>query len=765
VNALLRKGSRVRTILVAAVATAVVLVFTQFVLPGAGGGRGTPGSIVFFGGVTGLISALTAVGIVLIYRTNRIINFAQTAIGAAGAIFAYNLMVATHWPYPLAFAIGVVIGAAIGAIVDVAVVKRFFFASRLLLTALTVTLQFALLSIALVFASFSFFGGTDRTLADRLGKEPVHFPFPGFHFHIGSNSLSYGFPEIFAIAMCVAVFIGITWFFYRTRTGVAVRAAAENSERASLLGIPIKQMSTVVWAIAGAISAVGLILLGTVTDFTSSSGGAITTLVHSLAAAVLARMKSIPVAIASAVGIEVVAQAVKWSYPDRVELIDLGLLLLIVFGLLVQSRERSRGDEGDAGSWKTIEEFRAIPRELLALRGIRVARWIGAGILLLVVLLVPWILNVGPMLQAGRVLIYTLVLLSLVVLTGWAGQVSLGQFGFVAIGAVVGGALTSRLSVPFWVALPAAAIFTALFAVILGLTSLRIRGFYLAVTTLAFSVAAQSMLFSQKYFGWLLPSRVDRPTAFFFDFNDEKSMYYLLVVLVMIVILVVSVLRRTRVGRVLIGLRENEQNAQSFGINAVRARLTAFALSGFIAGYAGVLLAHQQRAIDPTSYSSALSLQFFVLAAITGFGAVSGAVIGGIFIACQTLALSVSGPVSIFLGLALGGPGLLLILYSFPRGLSSVVYGLRDSLLRIVAQRRQLVVPALFADFDPYAVERNLVPLAERDERRIRESARQTHSYLRESALYATDDDDDRRGRDEEAKALQAAAQRVTEGG
>jgi branched-chain amino acid transport system permease protein len=356
------------------------------------------------------------------------------------------------------------------------------------------------------------------------------------------------------------------------------------------------------------------------------------------------------------------------------------------------------------------------------------------------------------------------VLLSLVVLTGWAGQVSLGQFGFVAIGAVVGGALTARLSVPFWVALPAGALFTAAFAVLLGLTSLRIRGFYLAVTTLAFAAAVDSMLFSQKYFSWLLPSRVDRPTAFFFDFNDEKSMYYLLVIFVVLMVLGVSFLRRTRVGRVLIGLRENEPNAQSFGINAVRARLTAFALSGFIAGFAGVLLVHQQRAVDPTSYSSALSLQFFVLAAIAGFGAVSGAVIGGVFIAVQTLALNVSGPFSIFLQLVFGGLGFLILLYCIPRGLSSVVYGLRDSILRIVAQRRQIVVPALFADYDPYAVERNLVPLAEPDERRSRELAQAARRYTQQSDLYALTDDGANGERNEDAKALQAAAQRVSEG-
>ena len=109
------------------------------------------------------------------------------------------------------------------------------------------------------------------------------------------------------------------------------------------------------------------------------------------------------------------------------------------------------------------------------------------------------------------------------VLTGWAGQVSLGQFAFVAVGAVVAGALTARVGLSFWLAVPLAAAFTAAFAVAVGLPALRIRGLFLAVTTFAFAVAVRSLLFEPRYFAWLLPGAVERPTLFFFDFGDERS--------------------------------------------------------------------------------------------------------------------------------------------------------------------------------------------------------------------------------------------------
>jgi branched-chain amino acid transport system permease protein len=764
----LPRGSKQRTAVATMLAVGALILVTQFGLPGGSGGtRGTPGAILFFGGVTGLISALTAVGIILIYRTNRIINFAQSAIGAAGAIFAYNLMVALHWAFPLAFAIGVLIGGTLGALIDIAVVKRFFNAPRLLLTAMTIAILGALFQVAFVLVSFPFFGGEngDRSLQQRLGAQHVDLPFSSYHFRIGKTALDFGFPELFAIGLCLLTLGGVAFFLYRTRVGIAVRAASENTERASLLGIPIKLMSTVVWTVAGLVSAIGLLLIGTVTDFTAAAGGGTGTLIRSLAAAVLARMRSIPVAVAAAIGIDLADRALRWSYPDRAELVDLGLLVIIVVGLLLQTRERLRGDEGEAGTWKSIEEFRPVPRELLALRGLRIGRWALGLALLGGVLIIPWILSVGPTNEAGRIVIYTIVLLSLVVLTGWSGQVSLGQFGLVAIGAVVGGAFTARLGVAFWIALPAVSIFVALFAVVLGITSLRIRGFYLGVTTLAFAAAVQSMLFNPKYFGWLLPDRVDRPTAFFLDFADERSMYYLAVAGLLFAILIVTVLRRTRTGRVLVGMRENEQNAQAFGINAVRTRLSAFALSGFLAGFAGVLLAHHQRAVDPTSYGATLSLQFFVIAVVGGIGSVSGAIIGGLYLATQTLLGNVTGPVSLIIGVVVSPIGLLLILYVFPRGLSSVFYGLRDAILRIIAQRRQVIVPSLFADYDPRAVERQLAPLSSPDPKAGLATLPAEQRYRISSVLYETEDGERFAGRDEEAKALQAAVDRMGEEG
>jgi branched-chain amino acid transport system permease protein len=257
-------------------------------------------------------------------------------------------------------------------------------------------------------------------------------------------------------------------------------------------------------------------------------------------------------------------------------------------------------------------------------------------------------------------------------------------------------------------ALPLATAFTAAFAVVVGIPALRIRGLFLAVTTFAFAVALHSVFFNPRYFGWLLPQAIDRPSLFFFDFDDERSMYYLCVLALVLAIVVVVNVRRSRFGRVLIALRESEANVAAFGIAAVRMRLAAFAFSGALAGFAGAIFAHQQRGLNPDSFTATASVDIFVLAVLGGIGSVNGALLGSAYI--NLTRYFVTSP--LFAGF-IGAGGTLLLLYVAPGGLVSLLAQMRDAVLRIIAQRRQMVVPSLFADYDPEALARRLIPLAE----------------------------------------------------
>lgn len=702
------KSEKIRSLVIGVAAGAGVLAITQLVLPGTGSENGTPPAILFQGAIGGLLNALIAVGLVLIYRSTRIINFSQGALGAAGGVFTYNLAVLNNWPFLLAFAGGVIVAAFLGFLVEIALIRRFFNAPRLVLTVLTIaTLGVLGGAIGYVTTLPIFPPIQDRTVEQVQGQVPVTFPFNDFKFQIGSTRLTFGFPHLFAIGVSVAAMIGLVLFLRYSRLGTAIRASSENADRARLLGINVGTLSMVVWTIAGALSGLGVILSGGITGSFSSGISSPELLLAALAAAVIARMYSFPIAIASAIGLSVLREAVKWSYEQHLALLEVGLLVVIVGALLFQRRRMTRSEAGETTAWKATEEQRATPKEMLDVGGVRVWRraLIGVGVLALVGM--PFILSPRQVNLSGYLLIIAIASLSLVVLTGWAGQVSLGQFAFVAIGAVVGGAIATKYS--FWVALPIAPIVSAGFAVLVGFPALRIKGLFLAVTTTALAFALNATLFKEEYFGWLLPDRVDRPSLFqFIDFEDERSMYYLALAGLLLAIVLVSVLRRSRVGRVLIAARENEANIQSFGVNLVRTRLAAFAFSGLLCGFCGVLLAVHQRAVAESSFDPFLGFQIFLFTVVGGVGSIPGALLGaGYFALTQFLPTTGSLPFLV------GSVGVLALLYFAPGGLASLLFGLRDGILRIIAQRRQLVVPSLFADYDPLALARRLIPLAE----------------------------------------------------
>ena len=552
----------------------VVALYTQILLPGASGaGRGTPGAILFRGLVFGLVNALTAAGIILIYRTLRVINFAQTAIGAAGAILTFNFVQYTAVPFPIAFLLGLGLSALVGVVLDLSLVRRFFHAPRLVLTVVTIVVAgFLSQTSASIVARLPFFPDADTlSLTDTLGVESIRdqLPFGGFHFEVGSYATRFGFPEVFAIEVAIVLLLGLAAFFRFTRSGVAVRAMAENTERAALLGISVGRLSTLVWALAGVLAGASVTLTGALTQPGAAAGFAPSVLLPALAAAVVGRMRSLPTTVLAAIAISVVTQATQFSLDKDKALIDLGLLVVIAAGLLIQQRKTLRGGDEVASAWQASEEQRPIPKELLGVPSVRIARRVLILVGLLTVAIFPFVTSTGQTNLGGIIALNAIVALSLVVLTGWAGQVSLGQFAFVAVGGVLGGALTSKIGLTFWLAVPLAAALTGAFAVVVGLPALRIRGLFLAVTTFAFAVAVRSMLFDRRYFDWLLPDAIERPTLFFFDFGDERSMYFLCVAALVVSIVVVVNVRKSRFGRVLIALRESEQNVAAFGIGAV----------------------------------------------------------------------------------------------------------------------------------------------------------------------------------------------------
>lgn len=751
------RGAPLRRLLIAVVAGVVVLGFTQLVLPGGSGpARGTPTAVLFNGLVNGAHSALTAIGIVLIYRTSRIINFSQAAVGAVGAIFAYNLIIAHDLNYALAFAGGIAFSAAIALVVELAFIRRFFQAPRLVVTIVTIGIGSLLATQGIIGVSALPMWGEDRDLVALFGGRDI-VPLPSIDFRVGDVAIPFGFAHLLTLIVLVVALVGIGSFLRFTRLGIAVRASSENAERAELLGVNVRTLSTVVWVIAGALAGASITLVGTTQTFALGGQGAPAVLVGALAAGVIARMRSLPIAVYAALLISVIQSAVGWSYRDQGGLIQAGLVVVIIVGLLAQRRTLQRAEE--ASSWEATEEVRPTPRELLQISTVRNWRLMLIAVGAIFVLGFPWTVESGLTNRGALAAIFAMALLSLVVLTGWAGQASLGQFAFVAIGAMVGGAMTSRLGLSFWLALPAGAVIAAIVASIVGLPALRIRGLFLAVVTLAFAAATSLVLFDERYFGWLEPRDIRRPTLLFLDFEDERSMYYLAVGFLALIVLLIVSLRRSRPGRVLIAMRENENDLQAFGINVVRTKLAAFALSGFICGVAGVLFAHHQRAVSDTAFAAPVSIELFIFAIIGGVSSVTGALLGSALQSAVQLFPFSDPTLAFFLTPQFA---LLIILYIIPGGLAGLAYSLRDSIFRIVATRRQIVVPSLMADYDPMVAERQLIPLAEHPQEATVPTALAEAQYKLESNLYRSETrGDGRRRAPDDRSALGAAAARA----
>ena len=230
-------------------------------------------------------------------------------------------------------------------------------------------------------------------------------------------------------------------------------------------------------------------------------------------------------------------------------------------------------------------------------------------------------------------------------------------------------------------------------AVVIGLPALRVRGLLLAVTTLAFALASSEYLFNREQMSWIPQADLQRPELLkTFDLSTETSMYFFCLAVLVLAIIAVSGVRRSRSGRALVALRENERGVQAYGINVIRTKLMAFALSGFLAAVAGCLLVHINQAFTEQPFTAPQSIGIFTAAVVGGLGSIAGALLGALYLNGGTWFLPEKWR------LLPSAIGVLVVLTIFPGGLGNLLYRARDMWLRWIARRRDIVVPSMLAD-------------------------------------------------------------------
>lgn len=658
----------------------LILVFQLWLFP-------MPVGNMVSGVIIGMLSALAALGMALIYRSNRILNFAQGDLGALPATLAVLLVTLSGVNYFLGFFTGLAGALVLGTLVELLIIRRFFRSSRLILTVATLGLS-QLLAFAGLFLP--------RIWGERPRIRTLDPPF-GFKFDLAG--VVFDANDLLAAIVAPLMLVLLVVFLKRTNVGVAIRASAEMADRAFLLGIPVKRLQTIVWAFATCFAFIGIFLTAGVASLPFGFALGFSVLLRALASLVIGRMTNLPAIAATAVALGVLENGVFWNQGGT-ELLDPIVAIFIVIALLLQRRGSTRAEDDETTSWQAADEVRPVPRELRRVPEVRLVRWVVGVVVAAFALAFPHFLSTGTGLKAGAIVVFAIIGVSVIILTGWAGQVSLGQMAFVGTGAAVGAVATVNLDLDPILAMPLAGIVGALVAVIVGLPALRLRGFYLAVTTLAFALAASSSIFNNLIFDKLgmegIPTNpFDRPEILGrISLDSPTRLYYLALAGLVLAIMAMRGVRRSRTGRVLLALRENERVTQTYGISVTRAKLVAFATSGFIAAFAGCILVYHQGSFREALFLPEESLAVFTAAVIGGLGTLSGAVYGAVFLRGSQWLLP--APWSLFANAL----GVLLVLLIIPAGVGGIIYRARDAWLRWVAQRRGIVVPSMVADID-----------------------------------------------------------------
>ncbi len=472
----------------------------------------------------------------------------------------------------------------------------------------------------------------------------------------------------------------LTWFLLRTEAGTAIRGIAENADRARLLGIPVGRLSLLVWLVAGGFAALTVTLTAPGSGLTIDAAAGATVLLPALAAAVVADLELLPAAFVIGVALGVIDQVVRWNV-DKQATETVVFLGIIMAALLVRHRRTTRVD-ADLSSWSITSGARPIAAALRRLPEVRVTRLLIVGAVIAAAVLVAALGSPSQLDEASIWLVYGLVAISLVVLTGWGGTVSLGQMGIVGVGALVAGNLISRWNVDLFLALGGGAVAGGLVALLVGLPALRVRGIFLAVTTLAFAVAVDSFFLNPANFRGLIFEDFERPILWRrFDLHSERAIYLVCLGVLVLTLLLVKGLRRARSGRALIAVRDNQRVAAAIGVPTVRTRLVGFVVAGVIAGVAGALHATVLRSIGFHTYETSLSLLVFSMAVIGGLGSLGGALAGVAFV-------EISGYLFPKLQLIITGVGMLFVLMVIPGGMAEAAERMRDRVLALVARRR-----------------------------------------------------------------------------
>jgi ABC-type branched-subunit amino acid transport system ATPase component/ABC-type branched-subunit amino acid transport system permease subunit len=646
--------------------------------------------IVFDGILQGLVYALVAFGLVLIYRATGVINFAQGQIGAFGGYAMALLYVRYDVPFGLSVPIALASGVALGVAAEL-ILRRLFTQPRLLLFVATlgITQLIQLLQLRL-------------PIPEEQASSVSYPVLLSGTWDIGPVTITGPQLTVLVAVPLLMVFLG--WLLTKSHFGKQVRATADNAPSAALAGISVRAVSTKVWALAGLLAAFSALLIaplqgGNIAVVQTALGPKL--LLLSLTAAMFGRMKSFGLTVVGGITVGVIdALFVTWAQageaPAGSNVAAVFVLLLVL--MLVAGRNAGMGSD----DWSLTPKLRSASEELRAHPLFKASTLIGVGVLVVGALLLPALLDKPTdFLRYAAIPVFLIVALSATVLTGWGGQLSLGQFGFAAIG----GYATVYFSqdFPYLLSLLFGVVAGVLVALIIGVPALRIKGLFLAVVTLAFALAVRNFVILNETLapegGGGAQLNVNRRTGFNLLFwevrgNNFEGIYYFCLFVALLALVLVWRVRRTGVGRSIIAVRDNEATASAYTVAATKTKILAFAISGGLAALAGGLLpltaSNGQFTLSPLGFDIEQSLRIISVAVVGGISSITGAVLGTLLIVGLPIVFDGTEQVQ----LLASSIGMLIVLLYFPGGLISIVHAGRDLLIGYITKRTGWTPPA-----------------------------------------------------------------------
>ena len=595
--------------------------------------------------IVGNIYALLAVGLALIFGVSNLINFAHGSVYMIGAYIGWLCITHLHTPLPATMLIVAIGCALLGMAIERIGLRPLAGSARIAPLLATIGIAFVLDQAAQLL-----FTPDPRALPSQL---------PGWRVQVGSGTI--GALDLLIAGIGLASAALLYAFLRYTRLGWAVRATAQDRDAALQMGVSVHAVNQAVFAIASALGGLSGLLVGMYYNTIYPAMGFQATL-KGFVAELIGGVGSIPGAIAGSLLLGLIESygiaLLGTSYRNLFAFVILIVLLAVRPNGLFRAR-REAPPEPLTGTF------------IAPSRPLRVPRWAvvaaAAGALALPLLTS----DPSPLPPLTNAWLYGMLALSLTLVAGTAGQMSLGHAGLLAIGGYASALLATRLGVPVGAALLLAGAITAALGTFLVLPAFHLRGHYVAIATLGIGEIVSLVVLNWEWLtgGPIGLGAIPPPALFGIPFVSAPSLYWLTLTILVGLALLYARLLRSHLGRTLRAIREDDIAARSCGISLNRYKGLAFAVSGFAAGISGAITAHMYSYINHETFNTQISVLALTMVILGGMGNILGAIIG---------AVALIGLPEVFRGVAdyrmlVYGVVLLLLVRFRPQGLLGTV--------------------------------------------------------------------------------------------